>query len=195
MPFDSQPKLLLSSLAVIAFLSTLLTLNMRHQVQITASNSAEYSYIGDDFPPELPIEVLGRVTTMVEEDGRFRLVADPSVIAAWGTNFPKGIGFVRLGHEHRMFAISMYHELHCLVEIHQAIVSRQGPHPHFQHCLNYIRQNVLCTADLTLEPIKFTTHNFTSQPVMGQRVCNDWRAVNRLVESNFGGFVNLPQTG
>jgi len=146
--------------------------------------SEKYSYVGDDFPSTLPVKSLGEISMTIEESLRFRLQDDPSIAQSWVSSLPQGIGFVRLGPEKRAFAISMFHELHCLLEIHQVIVQRAGPNKHVQHCLNYIRQGVLCSADLTLEPINYLTHNFTSHSVIGDRACKDWRAAHKFAEDN-----------
>jgi len=144
----------------------------------------ESTYVGDDFPKALPVDFPGQISTAIEESTRFRLDDHPSIAQAWVANIPYGIGYVRLGPEHRLFAISMYHELHCLLEIHQTIVTRSGPNHHIQHCLAYLRQSILCTADLTLEPIDFRRHNFSRQPVTGNRACRDWRQIHHFAEQN-----------
>ncbi|PIG83870.1 hypothetical protein AARAC_001829 [Aspergillus arachidicola] len=65
------------------------------------------------------------------------------------------------------FMVSVYHQLHCLKIIHLALLpiispqERLGPgtqddhgfeHNHLEHCLDYLRQSVMCSGDVTLEP-------------------------------------------
>lgn len=160
------------------------TMRMKGLVSEPKIPKWEPSYVGDDFPKSLPIDFTGQISTTIEESIRFRLNDHPSVPQAWMANVPSGIGYVRLGPEHRIFAISMYHELHCLLKIHRTIVSRSGPTPHIQHCFAYIRQSILCAADLNLEPIDFRRHNFSHQPVTSSRTCKDWRHIHHFAEQN-----------
>nr|GAT60886.1 predicted protein [Mycena chlorophos] len=120
-----------------------------------------YSYVGDDFPPNLPgVPLDDRVQMVVEESSHYSFL--PEAREAWYTAFPDGFGAIRLGHHHRVFYVSMYHELHCLQQFRDTLVD-VGPRVdwgHLHHCLNYIRQRALCQADLTLEPGDFTKRDF-----------------------------------
>ncbi|KJA22214.1 hypothetical protein HYPSUDRAFT_108340, partial [Hypholoma sublateritium FD-334 SS-4] len=47
--------------------------------------------------------------------------------------------------------------------------------PHLHHCLNYLRQIILCRPDLTLEPGKFNGDVFVGPSMGSVHVCRDWR--------------------
>lgn len=177
--------LLIGSLLIVNLIA-LKHLGQREHVLLDGTQT-QYSYIGDDFPLDLPIPTLGSIDASIEESVRFRLSQDKAVSDAWVYNLPKGIGFVRLGEGKRMFAVSMYHEMHCLFEIHQEISFHRGPNPHVQHCLNYIRQNILCTADLTLEPLEHISNGFGVNVSAGgfSRECRDWSAARIYIEGNY----------
>jgi hypothetical protein len=48
---------------------------------------------------------------------------------------------------------------------------------HGSHCIEYIRQQLICRPDLTLEPVDLATGNQKSWGV--ERVCVDWDEVSR----------------
>ncbi len=65
-----------------------------------------------------------------------------------------GFGWVCLDERHCRFAIVLFHELHCLLRIRCGIFMQQHimkTPGHVGHCLNYIRQHVLCIASDALE--------------------------------------------
>lgn len=97
-------------------------------------------------------------------------------------------GYIRLGPEQRLFAISMFHQLHCVNTFRRALVDPANPiadEYHVQHCLSYLRQFFLCGADDTLEPHDFLTRDYAFARVSHTRVCRDWSAVYRSAELNY----------
>lgn len=97
-------------------------------------------------------------------------------------------GYVHLGHDFRYFAVSMFHQLHCVNQIRMNIVEPYGRHAsegHMQHCLTYLRQFFLCGADDTLEPGDFTEKDLVAERVSHTRVCRDWSAVYDSVGENY----------
>lgn len=67
----------------------------------------------------------------------------------------------------QIYSVAMFHQLHCLAQIRQAhwilldglatgddglarsYAGRDGSHVH--HCLDYLRQSIICAGDMTLE--------------------------------------------
>lgn len=113
----------------------------------TVDDSA-YSYIGDDFPTELPI-VLDTVEMVFEDfapDGHFSQTGLNSWLEWHAVDyFPRAHGFVSLGPQGRQFGVSMFHQLHCLEMLRESMIN--GPDGHAAHCLNFLRQAILCNAD------------------------------------------------
>jgi len=114
----------------------------------------------------------------VEESVHYDLLA-PEAESEWLWTASVGDGHVRIGREERMFAVAMFHELHCLRGIRNAIEKgwntiSKARQNHILHCYNYLRQWTLCSADATLEPGDFTTRNFTAQRVGATHTCVDW---------------------
>lgn len=89
-----------------------------------------------------------------------------------------------------MFAVAMFHELHCLRAIRNVIekgwnnftLPRQR---HILHCYNYLRQYTLCSADATLEPGDFTKRNFTTERFGATHTCVDWEPSYKMAEDKW----------
>lgn len=88
------------------------------------------------------------------------------------------------------FTIAMIHQLRCLEIIRHELVSgergtKASPVTDLsQHCINYLRQMVMCYGDTSLEPFQYTT-----RPGLGQHViseCSDWQLVYNAVRENQG---------
>lgn len=88
----------------------------------------------------------------------------------------------------------MFHQFHCLDALRHAVlalhdpdaVHTEGAHAgkHAQHCLNYLRQTILCAADTTLEPFV--------NPGIGIGVvhqCRDWTQVYEWAEANWEEYA------
>ncbi|KAI0907413.1 hypothetical protein F4823DRAFT_564807 [Ustulina deusta] len=80
----------------------------------------------------------------------------------WDMVFPRGRGFI----QHPVLSpvphgLTVYHQLHCLDAIRHgywaAIDKVEPDHKaepgHIRHCIDYLRQSIMCNADTNLEPI------------------------------------------
>ncbi|KAJ7697022.1 hypothetical protein B0H17DRAFT_1052626 [Mycena rosella] len=102
-----------------------------------------YSYIGDDYPEIWRISSsLGKVAMTVEETQSYPIHGGHNTLEMWATTSSKGFGYVRLGTEHRAFAVSMFHQLHCVRLLRASLAGSYDPYArgHMHHCLNYLRQ-------------------------------------------------------
>ncbi|GJE95609.1 hypothetical protein PsYK624_117950 [Phanerochaete sordida] len=109
----------------------------------------------------------------------------------WAGLLPSGGHLVRMkeGDETQLWTVAMLHQLRCLNILREDYVMRKVS-PLQSHCLNYIRQSVLCLADTHLEYSKnglAVTHYIES-------VCNDWTAVYSATERNAAGWKELHET-
>jgi hypothetical protein len=50
--------------------------------------------------------------------------------------------------------VAMFHQLRCLELIRNAYVDSAGYTPIVGHCMNYLRQSILCLADTRLESVR-----------------------------------------
>ncbi|KAJ7074803.1 hypothetical protein C8F01DRAFT_35265 [Mycena amicta] len=103
--------------------------------------------------------------------------------AQWRALIPDNGGIVELGE--RNFMLSMIHQLRCLDIIRRDYVAgwegrRTTPNGEVSaqthHCLNYIRQMVLCRGDRRLECVvdPFGQH---AVQIRGTQTCRDWSKV------------------
>ncbi|THV07090.1 hypothetical protein K435DRAFT_772810 [Dendrothele bispora CBS 962.96] len=99
------------------------------------------------------------------------------------------------------FTVTLFHELKCLSiyrEEYMAVLasrhnsdspptssSTRQPSPLVRHCLNYLRQRVLCRMDLKLEYNK-DLHAKSSRQY--ETVCRDWERVYEAAEKNARGW-------
>lgn len=151
------------------------------------------AYIDDDFPENWLIPELGQVAMTVEESVHYSIWG-PDAQEEWATSSPKGAGYLRLGAEHRTFALAMTHEQHCLRVIRAALAAkpsfRTTIRPAVVHfCLNYVRQMTLCSPNLTLEPVHSDDTNKCKVGRSGAtHVCRDWRGVHKELANNWDGW-------
>lgn len=131
----------------------------------------------------------------LQETEHFTLNASDD--AEWDliSSIPRGIGRTRLGEEKRVFVLTSIHQMHCLRRIQLALLTRSTSDEdgrveddplatpgHVSHCLNYLRQTILCDAAETLEKGDFMERDFFEGDRVGDTlVCRDW-------ENAFGRF-------
>ncbi|KZV92733.1 hypothetical protein EXIGLDRAFT_614000, partial [Exidia glandulosa HHB12029] len=153
---------------------------------------------GKDFPEDFPMPPLETVRHTVEDTVHYQLF-DEAAHAEWESVFPSGGGFAYLGPNKRKFSLAMFHSLHCLQQIREAITGLDdplapvtSPHSHVHHCLNYVRSLILCSPDLTLEPQSYYLHDqLHKQGVDGLGVthtCRDWTQVYAALEENWAQY-------
>lgn len=110
----------------------------------------------------------------VEESVHYSLT-DPEAHAEWMYGTPYGGGTYRVGTINRTLVGTMFHQLHCVRTMRKLLAEGDTVTDHHaQHCLRYLREEILCEANTTLEPGDFTTSNFTERRTGATYVCRDW---------------------
>ncbi|KAL5513638.1 hypothetical protein ACEPAH_4037 [Sanghuangporus vaninii] len=131
-----------------------------------------YTYIGDDYPEHVPLPSptfpAKRVFDL--EPATFP-ISGPSAAETWESIHPPGYGFVRMGDQARLLCIAMFHQLHCIEKMRIYLDDPYGAGqwvswPHQHHCMNYLRQSILCRADRTLEPLDSGLRNELSSQLV-----------------------------
>ncbi|KAK7472493.1 hypothetical protein VKT23_000608 [Stygiomarasmius scandens] len=145
----------------------------------TVAPKQNYTYIDDDWPELLPLDLPDVLMTM--EESRHYSITGPDALEEWASTAARGFGYIQLGEHRRLFAVSMFHQFHCLRLMRYALEGRhdEGSRGHMQHCLTYLRQMILCHPDLTLEPANILEDDwdYEVRRVYGTHVCKDWTKV------------------
>jgi len=152
-------------------------------------------YINNDYPDTLQIHLGHPYVALHVEDSEHYSIRAPEgsapddvaeIEAEWASLFPSGNGFIHVGPHGREFTISMFHQLHCINNIRLALGLRPPSLYHIQHCMNYLRQMILCASNTRLEPMSRRlkeSRNVTAVDGLGlTHVCRDWGAVYQLFE-------------
>ncbi|KAJ7641812.1 hypothetical protein FB45DRAFT_1022543 [Roridomyces roridus] len=144
---------------------------------------------------ELPLPI--GAATLEFIFGKHYDIADST---AWATLFPHPEHGGRVRLEDKEFDVGMYTDLKCLDVIRSAYVRmRSGAQVRdeaAEACLGHIRQAILCTADITLEPTKIHCTEDGECPLKGATAsgeyldhrCRDWTQVRQFVEDNQAGW-------
>ncbi len=142
--------------------------------------------------PELSVVHLAH-----EDSVHYDLETDLGV-AEWKATLPSGGALLYLGPEHRPFTLSIFHQLRCLDIIRETIVDfylDTSPNATYKrpelvrHCMNYLRQAVLCRADLRLEHVRAPSGpKITVSEVT--HTCRDWTAVYAAAEKNYAEYLS-----
>ncbi|KAJ7713243.1 hypothetical protein B0H16DRAFT_1585623 [Mycena metata] len=134
--------------------------------------------------PAWNIGSLDEVFMEVHNSARYPL-SGPQADEQWGALFPYS-GLVRLGPQRELFMVSMFHQLRCLDIIRRDYIEgsmgKNGTSAVTEHCLNFIRQMVLCRGDRRLECVvdPFGAH---AVEVRGTQTCKDWTRIYDLMNS------------
>ncbi|KAH9979597.1 hypothetical protein BGW80DRAFT_1157917, partial [Lactifluus volemus] len=140
------------------------------------------AYVGADHPRTWDIGLLRPIRMYIEPTKHYQL-SGHDADAEWAALAPND-GIIHLGPHRQPYSISLFHQLRCLDIIRRDVVGSFPPERNklSRHCLNYMRQMVLCRADLALDPVlgrefEVEVHAETNQ-------CVDWRRVYQEVEKN-----------
>ncbi|KAI0396413.1 hypothetical protein F5Y17DRAFT_472826 [Xylariaceae sp. FL0594] len=102
--------------------------------------------------------------------------------------------------ESEAYVPSVFHQIHCVGEIKHAIIALQNGRElaapeHVNHCVEYLRQAVLCSGDLTLERPLFVGDTAWTPPNGWGFVhqCRDLSGLYALPQANFSSVVSRLQ--
>ncbi|KAI0362153.1 hypothetical protein OH77DRAFT_1466556 [Trametes cingulata] len=192
------------ALALIATISLSTLLNRREALNtypstplhsLLASFQAKkggYTYKGADYPLLWPLAPLSRVH-LSQEDSVHYAVNTPLGRAEWNSTLPSGGHLIHLGPSKQAFTVSMFHEIRCLNIIREVLVAfyedesadaGYGRRGDVKHCMNYLRQIVLCRADLRLESIRSPVGSKKAVSDVTHE-CRDWATVYEAAETNY----------
>ncbi|KAK6359520.1 hypothetical protein TWF696_000676 [Orbilia brochopaga] len=196
-----SPIVLAASIGAIA--SSLLTL-VAHilYLRVFAGSSSSLPFA----LPGLNISTLGPIASVFHDEtvylNRSTEAARLASEAAWKSLIPTGRGFIStaklLAANHPLppsvlamdtdhagqFAISAFHQLHCLHMLVKSYDAALDHHDHdvvhARHCLEYIRSSIVCAADSALEPWKPDLNGVDGFGSV--HMCRDFRGLFRWAE-------------
>ncbi|KAI0331101.1 hypothetical protein GY45DRAFT_1322804 [Cubamyces sp. BRFM 1775] len=206
MPFTA-PKLpvwiatfILCSVVLVGYMTSSTSLPVVWSASMgTHAAKQRYTYEGEDFPRTWPLPPLDRVY-MSHEDTVHYAIDTPLGAAEWNCTLPNGRAVVYLGESAKPFTVAMFHEIRCLNIIRQVLNAfyedDSAPVPLeppgiVQHCMNYIRQMVLCRANLRLESIRSPTGSKKAVSDITHE-CRDWVAVYEAAYANHREHSSKP---
>ena len=110
---------------------------------------------------------------------------------AWKHLLPSGGHVIHLENFDGTVAVhtvALFHQLRCLEVIHDAYID-EGSHRTSQlaqHCMNYLRQTVLCHMDMRneVQASSFTNNGFDT-------MCYDWEPIYKQAEINFDVYSKI----
>jgi hypothetical protein len=140
------------------------------------------AYVGSDHPRTWDIGVLPPIRMNIEPTKHYQL-SGQSADAEWAALAPNN-GILHLGPRRQPYSVSLFHQLRCLDIIRRDIVESLPPEDSklSRHCLNYMRQMVLCRTDLAVDPVLGRGADARVRPDTNQ--CVDWRRVYEELEKN-----------
>ena len=86
----------------------------------------------------------------------------------------------------KTYTVAMFHQLRC-VEVLQRAYAEEGTHktPLAQHCLNYLRQSLMCTMDMRNEA-QGTAFTWNGQ----EELCRDWDPILKEADRNYDAYLS-----
>ncbi|KJA18965.1 hypothetical protein HYPSUDRAFT_190337 [Hypholoma sublateritium FD-334 SS-4] len=166
----------------------------KHENAETSSykdNIRGYSFMGQDYPFYHPYLSLNPASLTLQETVHYGYNAsDADAKEEWDQILfsPEGTGRIHLGPNHRTFVLTFYHQLHCIVELKEALVNRNDTYAnpeHVKHCLQYLRHTLLCQGNDMLEEGDFSEHHFEADRLGSEIECYDWEGVYREVGARY----------
>ena len=92
----------------------------------------------------------------------------------------------------RRYTVAMMHQLQCMdvLRVQFLLPRAQRDRARTHHCMNLLRQAILCRGDLQLDGLQYESHIRTLAPYQERR-CQDWRAVYAKVAENQAAHAAL----
>jgi len=151
--------------------------------------SSKVEAAGTHTPLTFSIPPLRPVRTFIENTAHYQVSEDD---AEWAALIPgDGVVYIGEGKNAQPYTISIYHQLRCLDIIRKGIVSLEANTssgvptnsltPLAHHCINYLREMVLCRSDIDTDNILGRPKPVVT-PDLYQ--CWDWEAVYTAVKDN-----------
>ncbi|KAH6643882.1 hypothetical protein C7974DRAFT_407591 [Boeremia exigua] len=126
-------------------------------------NSSSTMQVGSDFAgtgPDFPTKIVKFNADESFVPKNASEFFSPGVTSRWNTMMPANAGWDTIKTD-TFFTTTMTHQLHCvfmMTRIYSTLLTNklnslpEDYHSHYLHCVDYLRQGIMCSADLTMEP-------------------------------------------
>jgi hypothetical protein len=137
---------------------------------------------------------MSKVYLNVENSVHYQLNSS-TTDAQWAAMMPPNGGVVHVGPDRQPFMPSIFHQLRCLNIIRKTYIAEETSTASGElkslsrHCMNYLRQTIMCRANLRLEPVVDPSSAHAVDP-WGKLTCKDWRKAYSAHEKNRQDYVN-----
>ncbi|KZT28834.1 hypothetical protein NEOLEDRAFT_1086546 [Neolentinus lepideus HHB14362 ss-1] len=123
----------------------------------------------------LPLQSTGWVKMHIEDTVHYQLNG-PSAAEEYASMLPPGGHLVFVGAAQHPHTVALFHQLHCLNIVREAYIHVDEPNSLARHCMNYLRQTILCLADTRLELVRRPSGNRVTS-FSSDYICRNWTAV------------------
>lgn len=193
----------LTTIAVFGWLGLFICLDGGCSKRITASRILPAWELVPDFPRSKNVTF--------QYNSSFTTGEEKAVERAWDALISPAHGFVRVEDPKRYglkpgidlaegggegYALSVFHQIHCLSAVRKLLAmpspdnddSLLERNHHIKHCLDYLRNQIMCSADTSLEHARVggTDTEVDSWGVVHQ--CRDWTQVWEFARDHRSGF-------
>ncbi|KAH7346266.1 hypothetical protein BKA65DRAFT_399045 [Rhexocercosporidium sp. MPI-PUGE-AT-0058] len=142
--------------------------------------------------------------------GRYFSISESEAKELWGNDYEAYWDHDKSGYT---AGFDMFHQLHCLNQIRQALhrdyypetaihgeVKKRGRTcakilgKYLEHCINHIRQSLMCWGSTAVTPIKFFPgygHGYVKSDAM--HTCRKFEPIREFVSERFNGSLHVPR--
>ncbi|KAI0028699.1 hypothetical protein K488DRAFT_57969 [Vararia minispora EC-137] len=117
---------------------------------------------------------------MIENTAHYDITSDLGA-AEYAKLVPDGGHTVKMK-DGKEYTVALFHQLRCLEILRNAYVDGAGVTPLTEHCMNYLRQSILCLADTRLESVRAAGGEHIVD-FSADYTCRDWTAVYEAAET------------
>ncbi|KZV68537.1 hypothetical protein PENSPDRAFT_512993 [Peniophora sp. CONT] len=132
------------------------------------------------------------VAMTITNSARYKMEGEESV-REWAGLVPRGGHTVQVALPGdpvpTTYTVTLFHQMKCLdllrEDMMRIVTARAEPSAFTSHCMNYLRQTILCRPNLRLESVK----NVRGSAIRTyDAVCNDWTRVYQEADRNHAAF-------
>lgn len=141
------------------------------------------AFANNDYPRTWDIGDTGAAAISIEDTRHYQLEGEEAD-REWDALAP-GRGLIRLGEHSQLFSFSMFHQLRCLDILRKDYIYGLNETDFdlrlSDHCLNYLRQMILCRSEFTLASLLGDPDPNSFPDIY---MCRNWETVYAAVRLN-----------